>query len=81
MQINSSWYPVLGKETWNNLDDPCANVMVGAQILSDCLKRYGYTWRAVGCYNARSDVKRVVYVAKAKKVYERYLSEDNDDGR
>ena len=54
MQINSVWFPVLrqfgiGPRT---LWDPCYNIQVGAWILAGNIRRYGYTWRAVGAYNA-----------------------------
>jgi soluble lytic murein transglycosylase-like protein len=70
MQINSSWIPVLKQYGLNNpswLWDPCYNIHVGAWILSQCVQQYGYTWEAIGCYNARDPVKRVKY---SKKVYE-----------
>jgi len=66
MQINSFWYDKLGKDRWQKLSDPCFNVKVGAWILSQCVKQHGYTWEAVGCYNARSQSKRATY---ANKVY------------
>ncbi len=67
MQINSCWYKKLGDDRWQKLSDPCFNVKVGAWILSQCVKQHGYTWEAVGCYNARSQSKRAVY---ANKVYD-----------
>lgn len=66
MQVNSSWYRELGHEKWMRLGDACYNVQVGAWILSRCVQRYGYTWKAVGCYNAFSKDKRAVY---ANRVY------------
>jgi soluble lytic murein transglycosylase-like protein len=64
MQINSRWYKVLGADAWSQLGDPCYNVNVGAWILAGCMKRYGYTWEAVGCYNASSKNKRNGYAYK-----------------
>jgi soluble lytic murein transglycosylase-like protein len=66
MQVNSSWYGALGHERWMRLGDACYNVQVGAWILSQCVQRYGYTWTAVGCYNAFSKDKRAGY---AHRVY------------
>jgi soluble lytic murein transglycosylase-like protein len=66
MQINSYWYRELGHQRWINLDDACYNVKVGAWILSQCVQRYGYTWRAVGCYNGVSNDTRVQY---ARRIY------------
>lgn len=66
MQINSSWRKQLGEKLWNSLGDPCTNIKVGAWIYSDCVRRYGNTWEAIGCYNAKNPHKRVRY---ARKVY------------
>ena len=54
MQINSSWYYTLGKEWWMTLGDPCSNIKGGAKILSGCMKKYGYSWEAIGCYNSQT---------------------------
>ncbi len=70
MQINSRWKRVLG-EKWKYIYDPCFNTKVGAWILSQCINRYGYTWEAIGCYNARSKYKRVKYSWKVYKTYEK----------
>lgn len=64
MQINSGWHKVLGADAWSKLGDPCYNVNVGAWILARCIKRYGYNWEAVGCYNASSKNKRNEYAYK-----------------
>lgn len=61
MQINSSWYFSQGKEWWNSLGDPCSNIRGGAMILSGCMKQYGYSWEAIGCYNSRTPAKRDRY--------------------
>ena len=66
MQINSSWYFTLGKEWWMTLGDPCSNIRGGAKILSGCMKKYGYTWEAIGCYNSQTPSKRDRY---AQSVY------------
>ncbi len=66
MQINTWWYPKLGKELWNSLGDPCTNIHVGAWVLAQCVQQHGNTWEAVGCYNAKSKDKRNAY---AWKVY------------
>jgi soluble lytic murein transglycosylase-like protein len=70
MQVNSSWYSTLGHERWMRLGDACYNVQVGAWILSRCVQRYGYTWKAVGCYNAFSKEKRAVYANRVYRVLE-----------
>ncbi len=61
MQINSSWYPVIGYRLWMSLGDPCQNTKIGAWILAQCIRRHGYTWGAVGCYNAGSEHRKVRY--------------------
>lgn len=61
MQINSSWYYTLGKEWWMTLGDPCSNIKGGAKILSGCMKKYGYSWDAIGCYNSQTPGKREKY--------------------
>jgi soluble lytic murein transglycosylase-like protein len=57
MQINTIWYKQL-KPYWNNLADPCYNVMVGSWILYRCVKRFGSIKQGLACYNSGSpDVK------------------------
>lgn len=70
MQINSSWAPVIGQDRWKSLSDPCYCTKVGAWVLAQCIKRNGYTWDAIGCYNAKSADKRIAY---AKKIYQTML--------
>ena len=66
MQINSSWYRVLGDDLWQKLADPCVNVYVGAWVLAQCMQEYGYTWQAVGCYNAVTQSKRDRYIKRVQ---------------
>lgn len=68
MQINSGWYKMLGADAWSQLGNPCYNVQVGAWVLAKCIKRHGYTWEAVGCYNAGSKNKRNRYAYKVWRV-------------
>jgi soluble lytic murein transglycosylase-like protein len=67
MQINSIWAGQLGP-TWNYLFDPCANVMAGAWILSQCIRDYGSTWQAVGCYHSRTPSRRDAYAARVAHI-------------
>ena len=53
MQINTVWYKQL-KPYWNNLADPCYNVMVGSWILYRCVKQYGSIKKGLACYNSGS---------------------------
>ena len=73
MQINSFWISRLRLDSGRLLQDPCYNVMVGAKILRLCIDKYGYTWEAVGCYNAVSRQKRINY---AWKVFKELKAED-----
>ena len=73
MQINSSWEPTLRRMgiAWESLADPCTNVMVGAWILAHCVREYGNTWSAVGCYNSRTPSRRDRYAARIARIVDR----------
>lgn len=64
MQINSLWLKSLNISREDLLADPCLNARTGALILRRCIDRFGYTWEAVGCYNAVSSEKKVDYAWK-----------------
>lgn len=71
MQINSSHLPVLKQfniTTSHLLNDPCHNVMTGAWILAGNIRQYGYTWDAVGAYNAGT-----AKTPKHQKLREKYI--------
>jgi len=61
MQINSSWIAKLGLSAAYLIENPCYNTHIGAKILKHCIDSNGYTWEAVGCYNASSRRKRIKY--------------------
>ena len=63
MQINTRWLPQLRSLgiTSGQLWDECINIFVGAWVLAQNFQRLGYTWEAVGAYNARSSDKRIRY--------------------
>ncbi len=78
MQINSSWAPALGKERWNSLGDTCTNIKTGAMILANCMKKYGYTWEAIGCYNSQTPDKRDRYARTVFKQLQRIQRDDKE---
>jgi len=71
MQINSRWFSKLKKYgiSAKDLFNPCVNVEVGTWILANCIARHGYTWEAVGCYNAVSPSKKRTYAWKVYQVF------------
>ncbi len=72
MQINSEWLPRIEPMgyTVDSLYDPCTNIMVGSWILKQEIQRFGYTWEAVGAYNAGpSDKNKIRRATYATKVY------------
>ncbi len=79
MQINSRWLPYLKR--WGvsreALKRPCVNIYVGAWILKQEVKRYGFNWRAIGAYHAGAytaknrEEKIERYRTYARKVWRR----------
>jgi soluble lytic murein transglycosylase-like protein len=66
MQINTIWKTTLGEDRWRYLGEACFNTKTGAWILAMCLDKYGYNWKAIGCYNSQTPEKSEIY---AKKVF------------
>ncbi len=68
MQINSAWLPKLTTHgiAERDLFDPCTSIHVGAWILAGNVQRLGYTWEAIGAYNATNPTLRRAY---AERVY------------
>lgn len=60
--------------------DPCLNIYTGAYYLALAFKRWGYTWRAVGAYNAgfkdtaEQETKRRKYSGEIKALYRQIKS-------
>ena len=61
MQINSSWIRPMGLNKQELLKNPCYNVKTAAKILKQCMDKHGYTWEAIGCYNAFNPYSRATY--------------------
>lgn len=77
MQINSMHLPRLaryGITAQKLLADPCLNVHVGAMILRENIDRYGWSWRAIGAYNAGSEHKRAAYARKVIATHHRVVA-------
>lgn len=76
MQINSIHFArlrKLGVDEVLLMQDPCVSVLVGASILSQMVKTYGYTWEAIGAYNAgTSESRHGLRMRYAWKVWQRY---------
>jgi soluble lytic murein transglycosylase-like protein len=69
MQINSAWLPALASHGIGERDlfEPCTNIHVGAWILAGKVSRHGYTWEAVGAYNAANPALRGAYIQKVRR--------------
>lgn len=72
MQINTRWLPKLATYGIEEADiwDPCVNINIGAWVLASNIAQFGYTWYAVGAYNAgtgstnKAEVGRDEYARK-----------------
>lgn len=74
MQINSYWLRRLKLDPADVLD-PRINVIIGCWILSEELKRYGMTWRAIGAYHTPIDknpTRARAYANKVLRAWEGY---------
>ena len=66
MGINSCHADEVGPKRWAAMRDPCMNVMTGAWLLRQCLNKYGYNWKGLGCFNSQTPVFRDKY---ARNIY------------
>lgn len=76
MQINSRHLPQLAAQgiTQEKLqNDVCVSIHTGASVLAGFIRQFGYSWQAVGAYNAGGaatrESRRQEY---AQKVWQRY---------
>lgn len=72
MQINTIWLPTLKKfgiES-HNLFEPCTSVFVGAWIVAQNIKHFGYNQDGIGAYNSPGNI--TLRRAYARKVYASY---------
>ncbi len=71
LQINSRSLPELARYHigYQELKDPCTNIMVGAWILADKKRRYGNTWEAIGAWNAACSELKGESCQTARKVF------------
>ncbi len=79
MQINSTWLPTLRSYGVPRaaLRNACASTYIGAWVLADNFRRYGYSWQAIAAYNVGSldtPRRRTIGYAYASKVYAAYQS-------
>ena len=74
MQINTIWKMTLGEERWRFLGDACYNTKTGAWILALCISKYGYNWKAIGCYNSQTPEKSEIYAKRVFSQLERLKS-------
>lgn len=77
MQINTFWFPHLKEYGISEKDlfDPCTSIHVGAWVLAQQIKIFGYTWEAVGAYNVGTSKNEKAYKSRsiyAKSVFDIY---------
>lgn len=78
MQINSFWLPTLRKfgiDT-RQLFEPCTSVFVGAWIVSQNIRRFGYNQDGIGAYNSPGNIG--IRRNYARKVYQAYYELTHD---
>lgn len=72
MQINSSWIPRIKPYGFTQQDlqyNPCANVQVGAWILSTNIANDGALWSGVGDYHSHTATLNHTYNTRVKNSY------------
>lgn len=83
MQINSIHLPRLSKlgiDEQRLYEDTCVSVMVGASVLAEMMTKFGYSWEAVGAYNAGpARGRQQLRMRYARKVWDNYQSLGRQD--
>jgi soluble lytic murein transglycosylase-like protein len=74
MQINSIHLPVLKTQgiTIEKLFDEKTNIRIGAQVLKGCIKKFGFTYKTLNCYNGK--INGNDYYSRVIKNYDRLLA-------
>jgi len=82
MQINSRHLPALlqlGITEQHLVTQPCTSVMVGAWILAGFIREQGYSWQAIGAYNAGAspdrEARRLRYARAVWRYYGQLLQQ------
>lgn len=87
MQINSQHFNQLKKYRITPrllINNPCQNIMTGAWVLAGQMRVFGYSWDAVGAYNAgnardrKTKIARMRYSQKVARVYQGLKSNNKD---
>ena len=83
MQINTGNLRGLKKYgiSETHLYDPCVSTDVGAWLLRERIDRFGYTWEAVGSYNAACTQLKGVECDRARSLYARKVARALNDLR
>ncbi len=72
MQINTIWLPTLNKFgiTKQDLFNPCTSIFVGAWIMAQNIRNFGYNLDGIGAYNSPRNVTiRRNYASKVYRAY------------
>ena len=69
MQINSYWLPKLSKVGIEKAElfDACKNIQIGAWILAQNIKQYGFNAQAIGAYNSPTPELQKIYASKVMR--------------
>lgn len=75
MQINSAWLPTLKKFGIEkaHLFDHCLSIHIGAWVLAQNIRTFGFNRVAIGAYNAANPYKRAQYANKVLNTYQKLV--------